>query len=51
MIRSFLGDETGLELSEYAMAAALVTLAVIATFTTLSSNISSVIGDLAAKIK
>ena len=51
MLKSFLRDETGLELSEYAVAAALVTLAVIATFTTLGSNITTVIGDLAGKIK
>ncbi len=51
MIKEFLRDETGLELSEYAVAAALVTLAVMATFTSLGSNITDVIGNLASKIK
>lgn len=51
MITRFLRDETGLELSEYAVAAALVTLAVITTFTTLGGNITTVIGNLASKIK
>ena len=51
MIRRFLRDETGLELSEYAVAAALVTLAVIAAFTTLGGKINTVIGNLASKIQ
>ena len=51
MIKAFLQDESGLELSEYAVAAALVTLAVIATFTALGTNINGVIGNLASKIK
>ena len=51
MIKAFLKDETGLELSEYAVAAALITLAVIATFTSLGTNISGVINNLADKIK
>jgi pilus assembly protein Flp/PilA len=51
MTRRFLTDETGLELSEYAVAAALITLAVIATFGTLGSNINTVIQNLADKIK
>jgi len=51
MIKAFLRDEAGLELSEYAVAAALVTLAVIATFTALGTNINGVIGNLASKIK
>ena len=50
MISSFLKDETGLELSEYAVAAALVTLAVIGVFTTLGGKINTVIGNLANKI-
>ena len=50
MIKKFLRDETGLELSEYAVAAALVALAVIAAFTTLGGNISTKIGNLATKI-
>ncbi len=51
MFRTFLKDETGLELSEYAVAAALITLTVLATFTTLGSNIKTVISNLATNIK
>jgi Flp pilus assembly pilin Flp len=51
MIRSFLSDESGLELSEYAVAAALVTLAVVVAFTAVGTNINGVIGNLASKIK
>jgi len=50
-MRRFLKDESGLELSEYAVAAALVTLAVIVAFTSLGTNINGVIGNLASKIK
>jgi pilus assembly protein Flp/PilA len=50
MIKRFLRDETGLELSEYAVAAALVALAVITAFTTLGTNIGTKINDLASKI-
>jgi Flp pilus assembly pilin Flp len=50
MIKKFLRDETGLELSEYAVAAALVALAVITAFGTLGTNISGKIGNLATKI-
>ncbi|HZE68478.1 MAG TPA: hypothetical protein VE135_03000 [Pyrinomonadaceae bacterium] len=51
MFKKFLKDETGLELSEYAVAAALVTLAVIGAFTSLGSNIKTVISNLATNIK
>jgi len=51
MIKSFLRDETGLELSEYAVAAALIALAVVGVFTTLGGNISTVINNLASNIK
>jgi Flp pilus assembly pilin Flp len=51
MIRKFLKDETGLELSEYAVAAALIALAVVGIFGTLGNNIHGVIGNLASKIK
>ena len=51
MMKNFLRDETGLELSEYAVAAALVTLAVVAAFGTLGANINTVIGRLAGYIK
>jgi pilus assembly protein Flp/PilA len=50
MIKKFLMDETGLELSEYAVAAALVALAVITAFTTLGKNIGLKIGDLGSQI-
>ena len=51
MIRSFLRDETGLELSEYAVAAALVTLAVVAAFGALGANVKTVIENMAGYIK
>jgi len=51
MFKKFLKDEAGLELSEYAVAAALITLAVLATFTTLGGNIKTVISNLASNIK
>ncbi len=50
MLRRFLQDETGLELSEYAVAAALVALAVITAFTTLGTNIGGKISNLASSI-
>jgi pilus assembly protein Flp/PilA len=50
MFKRFLRDETGLELSEYAVAAALVALAVITAFTTLGTNIGTKINELATKI-
>jgi len=51
MIKKFFRDETGLELSEYAVAAALVALAAVLAFQTLGTNISTKINDLASKIK
>ena len=50
-MRRFLKAESGLELSEYAVAAALVTLAVIVAFTSLGTNINGVIDNLASRIK
>jgi len=50
MIRKFFRDETGLELSEYAVAAALVAIAVVVAFTALGTAISSKINTLAATI-
>ncbi|HEY0003269.1 MAG TPA: Flp family type IVb pilin [Pyrinomonadaceae bacterium] len=50
MIKQFLRDETGLELSEYAVAAALVALAVIGAFTALGTNIGTKIQELANKV-
>ncbi|MBD0327607.1 MAG: Flp family type IVb pilin [Pyrinomonadaceae bacterium] len=51
MIKNFLRDETGLELSEYAVAAALIALAVVGVFGTLGKNINTVISNLATNIK
>lgn len=51
MLIQFLKDETGLELSEYAVAAALVALAAVAAFQTLGTNIGLKITELAEKIK
>lgn len=51
MLRAFLRDERGLELSEYAVAAALITLAVIAAFTSVGANVKGVISNLASNIK
>jgi pilus assembly protein Flp/PilA len=50
MIKQFWHDESGLELSEYAVAAALIALAVITAFTTLGTNIGTKINNLATKI-
>ena len=50
MFKRFWRDETGLELSEYAVAAALVALAVITAFTTLGTNIGAKINDLGSKV-
>ena len=50
MIRNFFRDETGLELSEYSVAAALVAIAAVIAFTTLGNAISSKINTLAATI-
>jgi Flp pilus assembly pilin Flp len=44
-------DESGMELSEYAVAAALVTVAVVLAFSTLGTHINTVITNLASKIK
>ena len=46
----FFRDESGLELSEYAVAAALVAIAAVIAFTTLGNVISSKINTLAATI-
>ena len=50
MLKRFLRDETGLELSEYAVAAALVALAVITAFTTLGTNIGAKVTELGTKV-
>jgi Flp pilus assembly pilin Flp len=51
MIRKFLSDESGLELSEYAVAAALIALATVAAFQLLGTNISSKITSVANNVK
>ena len=51
MFRKFLKDETGLELSEYAVAAALVALAAVAAFQLLGTQIGARINTLANFIK
>lgn len=51
MIKRFFRDETGLELSEYAVAAALVALAAVIAFQTLGTNIGTKIEELAGKIQ
>jgi pilus assembly protein Flp/PilA len=50
MIKRFLKDETGLELSEYAVAAALIALAVVGAFQVLGTNIDGKIRSLANTI-
>jgi len=51
MFKKFWNDETGLELSEYAVAAALVALAAVAAFTALGGKISTAIENLGNKIQ
>jgi pilus assembly protein Flp/PilA len=51
MFKRFLRDETGLELSEYAVAAALVAIAAVVAFQALGGNISAKITSLADIIK
>lgn len=50
MIKRFFRDETGLELSEYAVAAALVAIAVVGAFFTLGGTISTKISELGTHI-
>ena len=50
MIKRFFNDETGLELSEYAVAAALVAIAAVTAFTLLGDNIAIKINELADTI-
>ena len=51
MFKKFLKDESGLELSEYAVAAALIALACVAAFQLLGGNIGIKINELAGKIQ
>ena len=50
MIQNFLQDETGLELSEYAVAAALVAIAVVTAFTLLGTAIGVRLNILASRV-
>jgi Flp pilus assembly pilin Flp len=49
-MKRFLLDETGLELSEYAVAAALVAIAVATAFTTLGNAIGAKINVLSTRV-
>jgi Flp pilus assembly pilin Flp len=49
-MKTFLIDETGLELSEYAVAAALVAIAVVAAFTALGDAISVRLNQLVTRV-
>jgi pilus assembly protein Flp/PilA len=51
MIKRFFRDETGLELSEYAVAAALIALATVAAFQLLGTSITGKITTLANTVK
>lgn len=50
LCKVFLDDDSGLELSEYAVAAALVILGIIVAIGALGNNIKTVIDNLANKI-
>ena len=51
MIKRFLRDETGLELSEYAVAAALVVVVAAGVFAALGVSITDKIDELSGHIK
>ena len=51
MLKRFLKDESGLELSEYAISAALITLGAVAAVELLGTNIADKIGGLANIMK
>jgi Flp pilus assembly pilin Flp len=50
-IKNFWNDETGLELSEYAVGAGLIAIAVATAFTNLGSKITEGINALNGKIQ
>ena len=50
MIKKFFADETGLELSEYAVAAALIAIATVTAFQLLGTTITERINFLAGEI-
>jgi Flp pilus assembly pilin Flp len=49
-VKNFWNDESGLELSEYAVGAALIAIAVAAAFTSLGSKIAGAVTLLESKI-
>jgi pilus assembly protein Flp/PilA len=49
-MKTFLLDDTGLELSEYAVAAALVAMAVVAAFTSLGDAIGAKLNQLVGRV-
>ena len=49
-MKSFLLDDTGLELSEYAIAAALVTFSVAAAFTSLGDAVVASLNELIGRV-
>ena len=49
-MKTFLFDETGLELSEYAVAAALVAIAVVTAFTALGDAIGVKLNELVTRV-
>jgi len=49
-IRKFWGDDQGLETVEYAIAAGLITLAVIAAISLLGTNIATKLTDVAHQV-
>ena len=49
-MKTFLLDDTGLELSEYAVAAALVAMAVAAAFTALGGAIGTRLNELVSRV-
>jgi pilus assembly protein Flp/PilA len=49
-LRRFLRDEKGLETVEYAIIAALITIAAITALTTLGTNLAARFSDLATKV-
>ena len=50
MLKKFLLDETGLELSEYAVAAALIAITVVGAFAALGGSIQAKIQELTGYI-
>ncbi len=50
MIKNFLKDESGLELSEYAVAAALIAIAVVGAFGLLGDAIKGTIDELTTAV-